>query len=41
MVTGVKCATILGLFWKKYTNLKSLKIKGTFGALGFENKQHK
>lgn len=41
MVNGVKCAVIPGLSWKKQTHLKSLKIKGTFGKLGFENKQYK
>lgn len=40
MVNGVKCAVIPGLSWKKQTHLKSLKIKGTFGKLGFENKQY-
>ena len=41
MVNGVKCAIIPGLFWEKYTNLKSLKIKGPFRKVGLENKQYK
>lgn len=40
VVNRIKCAIIPGPFYKKCTNSKPLKIKGTYDKLEFENKQY-